>query len=89
MSCRRSTSLPQRDRHTLFESKRRFLIYLDLRRQGKDLFYYKTSGGYEVDFVAVSKEGKAELIQVARDLLGNRLLGLFPRRKSGHLPPLD
>ncbi len=44
----------------LFEN----LVYLDLRRQGKDVYYYKTKSGFEVDFVATSKGAKPELIQV-------------------------
>lgn len=44
------------------------LVYLDLRRQGKEIFYYKTKSGYEVDFVATSKGAEPKLIQVAWDL---------------------
>lgn len=43
-------------------------IYLDLRRQGKDIFYYHTKNGYEVDFVTVDKQGVRELIQVTWDM---------------------
>lgn len=39
-------------------------IYLDLRRQGKNVYFYKTKSDYEVDFVAVAKNGERELIQV-------------------------
>jgi len=41
------------------------LVYLDLRRQGKKVFYYRTAEGYEVDFVTQDIRGKYELIQVA------------------------
>lgn len=41
------------------------LVYLDLRRQGKKIFYYQTTDGYEVDFVTQDDEGRHELIQVA------------------------
>lgn len=44
------------------------LVYLDLRRQHKDVYYYNTSGGYEVDFIAVSQDGSKELIQVTWDM---------------------
>lgn len=44
----------------LFEN----LIYIDLRRQGNEVFYYKTKSGYEVDFIA-KKEGKLQMFQVA------------------------
>lgn len=48
----------------LFEN----LVFLDLRRQGKEIFYYKTKNGYEIDFIVKSKHAKPELIQVAWDL---------------------
>jgi predicted AAA+ superfamily ATPase len=40
-------------------------VYLDLRREGKKVFYYKTSEGYEVDFITQDLHGKFEIIQVA------------------------
>lgn len=43
------------------------LVYLDLRRQGKSIYFYNTKGGAEVDFVTVDPEGKRELIQVCWD----------------------
>lgn len=44
-------------------------VYLDLRRQGKDIFYYNTKeDGYEIDFVTVDKNGERELIQVTWDM---------------------
>jgi len=43
-------------------------VYLDLRRQGKDIFYYNTKDGYEIDFVTVDKSGERELIQVTWDM---------------------
>lgn len=43
------------------------LIYLDLRRQNKDIFFYQTQEGFEIDFVVQSKQGQAELIQVVWD----------------------
>ncbi len=39
-------------------------IYLDLRRQGKKIFYYRTSDGYEIDFVTQDRQGEYEIIQV-------------------------
>ena len=47
----------------LFEN----LVFLDLRRAGKRVFYYLTADRREVDFVAVDAKGKAELIQVCWD----------------------
>lgn len=43
-------------------------VYLDLRRQNKNIFYYQTQSGYEIDFVAETQEGKRELIQVVWDM---------------------
>jgi predicted AAA+ superfamily ATPase len=39
-------------------------VYLDLRRQRKEIFYYTTSEGYEVDFITKDQEGQYEMIQV-------------------------
>jgi predicted AAA+ superfamily ATPase len=50
--------------HKLLENQ----IYLDLRRQGKDIYYYKTQDSYEIDFVTVDKNGERELIQVTWDM---------------------
>ena len=44
------------------------LVYLDLRRQNKKVYYYNTAEGNEVDFVAIDQEGKRELIQVCWDM---------------------
>ena len=43
-------------------------VYLDLRRQGKNIFYYNTKDGYEIDFVTVDKNGERDLIQVTWDM---------------------
>jgi uncharacterized protein len=43
-------------------------VYLDLRRQGKKIFYYHTKDGYEVDFVTQDKKGQYELIQVVWEM---------------------
>lgn len=40
-------------------------IYLDLRRQGRKIYYYTTQNGYEIDFVTIDKTGEKELIQVS------------------------
>lgn len=42
-------------------------IYLDLRRQKKEIFYYITNEGYEVDFLTKDLDGHYELIQVVWD----------------------
>jgi uncharacterized protein len=43
-------------------------VYLDLRRQGKDVYFYKTKDDFEIDFVAVDQDGSRELIQVTWDM---------------------
>jgi len=43
-------------------------VYLDLRRQNKNIYFYNTADGFEVDFVAVDKDGSRELIQVTLDM---------------------
>lgn len=43
-------------------------VYLDLRRQGKDIYFYNTANGFEVDFVTLDKKGTRELIQVSVDM---------------------
>jgi hypothetical protein len=43
-------------------------VYLDLRREGKKIFYYQTSDGYEVDFITQDHRGKYEMIQVVWDM---------------------
>jgi predicted AAA+ superfamily ATPase len=54
------------------------LIFLALRRRGHAVFYYKTTRGYEVDFL-VKDKGKERLIQVCHDL--NRI-DTFSREKK-------
>jgi predicted AAA+ superfamily ATPase len=42
-------------------------VYLDLRRDKKEIFYYTTKSGFEVDFVTKDQKGHYELIQVVWD----------------------
>ena len=48
----------------LFENQ----IYLDLRRQGKEIYFYTTKDGYEIDFITIDKTGQREMLQIAWDL---------------------
>lgn len=48
----------------LFENQ----VYLDLRREGKRVWYYLTEDGYEVDFVVEHLDGSFELLQVVWDM---------------------
>ncbi|MCK5344293.1 MAG: ATP-binding protein, partial [Candidatus Heimdallarchaeota archaeon] len=41
------------------------IVYVELKRRGFDVSYYKTREGFEIDFVAVNKKKELELIQVA------------------------
>lgn len=50
------------------------LVYLDLRREGKKIFYYHTKDGYEIDFVAQDQSGKYEMIQVVWDVNDEKTL---------------
>lgn len=60
-----ANSLKFKDHHgRLFENQ----LYLDLRRQGKSIYFYNTSDGYEIDFVTVDASGAREMIQVAWDI---------------------
>lgn len=43
------------------------LIYLDLRRQGHEIYYYLTSDRFEVDFLTRDRLGKAHAYQVVWD----------------------
>lgn len=42
-------------------------LYLDLRRQKKEIFYYTTKNGHEIDFVTKDQQDRYELIQVVWD----------------------
>ena len=44
------------------------LVYLDLRRQGCEIFYYLTASRREVDFLVRHPDGRQELIQVCWDI---------------------
>jgi len=43
------------------------LVFLELRRRGTSIFYYKTSAGHEIDFL-LKEKGKWKLIQICYDL---------------------
>lgn len=43
-------------------------VYLDLRREGKDIYFYTTKEDYEIDFVTVDKQGNREILQVSWDM---------------------
>jgi len=53
------------------EDKGRILettVFLSLKRQDKEVYYYKTKNNKEVDFLIKEKDGKNKLIQVCFDL---------------------
>ena len=47
-------------------------IFLELKRRGNELFYYKTSNGLEVDFVCCTGGRITQLVQVAQDLSADK-----------------
>jgi uncharacterized protein len=49
-------------------------VYLDLRREGKKIFYYLTSDGYEIDFITQDSQGRYEMIQVVWDMNDQKTL---------------
>jgi uncharacterized protein len=50
--------------HKFFENQ----VYLDLRRLGRSIYFYKTADDFEIDFVTVAQGGERELIQVTLDM---------------------
>jgi len=43
-------------------------VFLELRRRGKELYYYRTGNGYEVDFICREGRKATDLVQVAKEL---------------------
>lgn len=71
----------------LFEN----LVYLDLRREKKEIFYYMTKEGYEIDFVTRDRKGSYEILQVVWDkedakTLERELRGLEAAKKELGFP---
>lgn len=54
----------------LFEN----LLYLDLRRQRKKIYFYTTKDGYEIDFMTIDQQGNRELIQAVWDTADQKTL---------------
>lgn len=52
---------PGMDRGRLLET----LVFLDLRRRGMDIAYFRSGDGYEVDFLARRSDGLPQAIQVS------------------------
>ncbi|MDO4818528.1 MAG: ATP-binding protein [Akkermansia sp.] len=44
------------------------IVFVQLRRQTERVFYYKSKGGFEVDFMAVLPDGEKRLVQVCADI---------------------
>jgi predicted AAA+ superfamily ATPase len=44
------------------------LMFVTLRRLGNSIYYYKTAGGLEVDFLLINKHDHIQLIQVCESL---------------------
>jgi uncharacterized protein len=47
-------------------------VFLDLRRRGLDIAWFRSSQGFEVDFIARQVGDKAQLIQVTESLADPR-----------------
>lgn len=54
----------------LFEN----LIYLELRRQKHEIYYFLTQDRYEVDFLTINPEGQMKLYQVVWDVTNEKTL---------------
>ena len=52
------------DRGRLFEN----LIFLDLKRRGYQIYYYRTESGEEVDFIVVEQSGRPFIVQACFDI---------------------
>lgn len=65
------TGLAQAFRHGMDLDRGRLLetlVFLDLRRRGMDIAYFRSEQGYEVDFLARTHDGEPMLIQVCESL---------------------
>jgi len=43
-------------------------VYMQLRRQGQSINYYRTKSAYEVDFISTAQDGKQSLYQVSYNM---------------------
>jgi len=50
-------------------------VFLELKRGGKELFYYRTENGHEVDFICRKGRKVTDLIQVAKELRDEKTKG--------------
>ncbi|MEA2084617.1 MAG: ATP-binding protein [Thermodesulfobacteriota bacterium] len=60
-----------RDLGSKFEN----LVYLYLRRQGNEVYYYLTEKRYEVDFLTVNRQGEIKLYQACYNASDNKTRG--------------
>ena len=44
------------------------MVFLELRRQGKEIFYYRTENGLEVDFICRNEKKIHFLVQATKEL---------------------
>lgn len=44
------------------------IVFVELRRKTRQVYYYKSMGGFEVDFMAVMPDGAKRLVQVCADI---------------------
>ena len=48
------------------------IVFLELKRRGAKIYYYKTSNGLECDFLVFNEDDSIELIQVSSSLKDER-----------------
>ncbi|MBC8457672.1 MAG: ATP-binding protein [Deltaproteobacteria bacterium] len=61
------------------------LVFLELKRRGVPIFYYKTNRGHEVDFL-INNKGNWDMIQVCYDLTH---VDVFSREKKALISGLN
>ncbi|MDX2346644.1 MAG: ATP-binding protein [Legionella sp.] len=50
------------------------MFYLDLKRQGYEVYYYLTKERYEIDFMAIDSKGTPKLFQIVWDISDSKTL---------------
>lgn len=64
-------------------------VFVHLRRKAKEIFYYKTRKGYELDFVVVGEKKELRLIQVSENLREQKVRAREIRALSSAMQELD
>ncbi len=64
------------------------VVYLELRRRGEEIGWWRTDGGFELDFVAV-RDGRLQLVQVCDDVSDPATLGRELRATAAAMGELE